>query len=81
MKDGEICIFYIPRKDDVYAVRCECYESYLDGKLAYGCSWYKGEKEILHAGRAEKIDTLEKARESIESTIKLRETLLSEGRK
>lgn len=79
MKDGEICIFQIPIGQDVYKVRCECYESLLDGKLAYGSTYFKNGEGILHAGRGEMIDTVDKARKSIESAISLRETLLAEA--
>lgn len=77
MKDGEICIFLILIDNDAYRVRCECYEDFFDGELAYSCTWYKNGEEIMHAGYAEMIDTLDKARDSIMNTIKLRETLLS----
>ena len=79
MKDGEICIFQIPIGQDVFQVRCECYKSLVDGKLAYGSTYYKNGEEILHAGRGEMIDTVDKARKSIKSTISLRETLLAEA--
>ena len=81
MREGEICIFQIPIGEDVFQVRCECYESLFDGKLEYGSTYYKNGRKILHAGRGQKIDTVDKARKSIESTIRLRETLLAEADK
>lgn len=77
MRDGEICIFQIPIGEDLYQVRCECYESLFDGKLAYGSTYFKNGEEILHAGRGPQIDTVDKARKSIKSTISLREELLA----
>lgn len=79
MKDGEICIFQIPIGEDVFQVRCECYESLIDGKLAYGSTWFRNGEEWFRSGRGQKIDTIDKARKSIKLTIRLRETLLAEA--
>jgi len=79
MKDGELCIFNIPINGDVYAVKCECYKSFYDGKLAYGNTYYKNKKEIMHAGYGMKIDTLKKARKAIELTIKIHKRFIEEG--
>ena len=74
MNNGDICLFQIPFNEDVYAVRCECYDSYVNdfgGSLAYGNTYYKNGEEILHAGFGQMIDSLGKAKEALGETLEL----------
>ena len=75
MKNGEVCMFRMTIKDDMYCVRCECYESLYDGKLAYGNTYFKNGEEVMHAGQGEMIDTMDKARKQIDSLDEFLERL------
>lgn len=78
VNNGEICIFEIPIDGNKYCVRCECYDSYVNnfsGSLAYGNTYYKNDKEYLHTNSGIAIDTIEKARKSIQNAIHLKEHL------
>ena len=70
VNNGEICIFEIPIDDNKYCVKCECYcLGY------YRVFHYKNGEEYLYTNSGTAIDTIEKARKSIQNAIHLKEHL------